>query len=146
MNKKIKVIELLNMIANGKKTPQKFKLITPVLKNEIIFTYSEKYGAYFDEDDNSLPQSLSSNLSNLNSYIEILEDEEEIDIQGIEELVGKVNARINNKTVDAEDLFYTISNIIISLNNSKEKTNQLVKAVKQLDKNKVDYIQPYKEE
>lgn len=134
MNKKIKVIELFNKIANNEKMPKKIKYGGDIL------TYQEDVQDYMGISKTGSGSFFNYLIVNnatalfINDQVEILEDEEEIDINDIEELVGNVNVRMNNKTVDAEDLFYTISNIVVSLYNSKDKTNQLVKAVKQLDK------------
>lgn len=88
----MKIIVLLNKIANGEKIPKKIKLTTPVLKIISVLTYSEKYNAYFDEEKNSLPAYLSDNLSNLNDEVEILEDK----IEELKEKNRKI-ARYNKK-------------------------------------------------
>ena len=133
MNKKIKVIELLNLLAENK-----IKRGTRIKYGNYTFKidYPNLCGIYIEGGSTGREDSLFSQLDicALNYEVEILEDEEEIDINDIEELVGNVNVRMNNKTVDADDLFYTISNIVKSVGSLKDKTNQLVKAVKQLDK------------
>ena len=70
----------------------------------------------------TLLQDWLNNASKLNSEVEIIEDEEEIDIQSIEEV-----KKVNGPTIFANQTFYIMENII--------KINELIKAVKQLDKN-----------
>lgn len=102
--KKIKVITLLNKIANGEEAPKKIK-----------------YGGqiYLKDKENDV-----INTAILNNEIEIIEDDEEepeIDTQQIEELhKGMI---IDNGKIEPE--------MIINL---KYKVNELVKAVKQLDR------------
>ena len=86
-------------------------------------------------DSNGPSQEGSQNCYEKNGKINEKElKKTRIDINGINELVENVNIRMNNKTVDAEDLFYTISSLISCVGNLKDKTNKLIKAVKQLDK------------
>lgn len=122
MNKKIKVIELFNMIANGN-IPK------------MIEYNCQRYQWYVDEyrrleDDRRLTD-LWIIEQILNDEVEILEDEEEIDIQNIEELQTYSDSTV----YDYNDI-----------DRNRKVLNMLVKAVKKLDKNKVDYIQPYKED
>ena len=124
MNKKIKVIELFNMLANGD---------IP----EMIKYRCQEYQIILDEyrrlEDNRRLTDIYVLEKILNDEVEILEDEckneEEIDIQGIEE----------------KDISYVICDsdfedgCITKLLNSFFKENQkyideILKAVKQLDK------------
>ena len=128
----MKIIELLNKIANGEEVPKKIKVSC------YEFEWRER-GRYYANTTKgnyqTLLQDWLNNANKLNSEVEIIEDEEEIDIQSIEEIVGNTDVRMNNKEISAEDYFYTITNIVLSINELKNKQNESLKAVKQLDKN-----------
>lgn len=120
MAKTIKVIDLLNKIANGEEVPEKIKY------EDNIYTYfkkTEDYINYADEDEWYGQTLLFAVMLNhkineiLDAKVEIIEKQQDIDIQEIEEIEAPMNGNaqiIDNRT-------YTI--------------NQLVQAVKQLDKN-----------
>ena len=115
MNKKIKVIELLNKIANNEKLPVKIMFNTvawELMKDEkdYISTHTQER---LLKDDNWI-------LRHLNVEVEILEDEEEIDIQGID--------IIRDYRTSDDDLYND------NFGDFKSTINELVKAVKQLDK------------
>ena len=116
MSKTITIIQLLNKIANGEDVPIKIKYEGDILKYDrgiqdykgISRTGS---GSFF----NYLFVNRSTSLF-INDTVEIIEEQEEIDIQNIQELVfNNDNANLKNQ-----------SNLLI---------NELVQAVKQLDKN-----------
>ena len=121
----------MNKIANNEEVPKKIKF------EGLIYTW-DKIGYLHYKDDYyrecSFLEGLRVELV-LNAEVEIIEDEEEIDIQSIEEIVGNTDVRMNNKEISAEDYFYTITNIVLSINELKNKQNESLKAVKQLDKN-----------
>ena len=74
MNKKIKIIELLNKIANGEKVPKIIKY------NYDTFQYSSKWEQYIKEGYDEIPllRIISDyNYSGLNDEVEILEDNTE---------------------------------------------------------------------
>ena len=91
MTKKIKIIELLNKIANGEEVPEKIKIRGNTLKwIEIDFEVEEEKG-YKVIDKNSnfywLQDIISlDSIEDLNEEVEILEDNTE-QIEGIE-LIG----------------------------------------------------------
>lgn len=124
MNKKIKVIELFNMIANGN-TPK------------MIEYNCQRYQWYLDEyrrleDDRRLTD-LWIIEQILNDEVEILEDEEEIDIQGIEEHSELIEwPIINYSTPECLNARFRI--IFTLLKNIRDKQNVTIKAIKQLDK------------
>lgn len=109
----MKIIELLNKIANNEEVPKKIKVS--------CYEFEWREGGRFYTNTTkgnkgncrTLLQDWLNNANKLNSKVEIIEDEEEIDIQRIEELSFEI------------DNTGTASEII----------NQLVQAVKQLDKN-----------
>ena len=112
---KIRVIDLLNKIANGEEVPYKVKY------NGIIFTYnsSNKQGLKYvdlNKENEVFYRYLTGVVNKLTDEVEIIEEQEEIDIQSIEEMEPAMNGNacvIDNKT-------WTL--------------NQVIKAVKQLDK------------
>ena len=113
MSKIIKVIDLLNKIANGE-IPSEIKY-----KNR-IYKYDSNEKDYMHEDVFNCYDYLIGNnfkdLDNLNDTVEIIEEQEEIDIQSIEEIEPAMNGNA-----------YVIDNKTWTL-------NQVIKAVKQLDK------------
>ena len=67
----MKVIELLNKIANGEDVPEKFRFA------EQIF---EKQGSYIeDEDGDSIFDSMCTDFSNINEEIEIIGEDKKIE-------------------------------------------------------------------
>lgn len=132
MNKKIKVIELLNIVASGKDIPKKIKVYLRKDGEQIPDYYIfNDHGFYENCKEESFVEDWLNNTMKLNEEVEILEDEEEIDIQNIEEL-----------QTFSDSAVYDYNDI----DRNRKVLNMLVKAVKKLDKNKVDYIQPYKED
>lgn len=129
MNKKIKVIELFDIIAKRIDIPAKVEY------RQKIYEFDSEVMDYVSPDDSTCLSLIVIGDDNfggsLNREVEILEDEEEIDIQNIEEL-----QTFSDSTV------YDYNDI----DRNRKVLNMLVKAVKKLDKNKVDYIQPYKED
>ena len=71
MNKKIKVIELLNKIANGEDLPKRIKI------QEYVFELSKDYEHYYYNEDVEITHLINHNFSNLNDEVEILEDNTE---------------------------------------------------------------------
>ena len=71
MNKKIKVIELLNKIANGEDLPKRIKI------QDYVFELSKDYEHYYYNEDVEITHLINHNFSNLNDEIEILEDNTE---------------------------------------------------------------------
>ena len=132
MSKTIKVIDLLNKIANGEEAPKKIKVkdyifIWKVSDNGTgYYNVKEDTGYYWLEDYISL-----DDLQDLNTEIEIIEEEPEIDIQGIEEIeefdIQGLEVSGYSMT-DADYLF------VVGIEESRKIINQLIKAVKQLDK------------
>lgn len=108
MNKKIKVIELLSEISKGENPT--FRKHGGDYKNS-VWTF---INSYFDKK-----MTHEEIVDWLNSEVEILEDEEEIDIQNMGDL-----------PIDSNIHFY--DNYSIRAN--RVKINELVRAVKQLNK------------
>jgi len=126
MRKTIKVIDLLNKIANGEEIPKKIKVkdyifIWKVSDNGTgYYNVKEDTGYYWLENYVSL-----DNSEDLNTEIEIIEEEPEIDIQklkGIEKTSTTIST--DNEVRIAYSLIHDCEN----------KINDLTKAVKQLDK------------
>lgn len=108
MNKKIKVIELLNKIANGEDLPKRIKI------QDYVFELSKDYEHYYYNEDVEITHLINHNFSNLNDEVEILED-------NIEEIEEIPQYRIDNCT----DYNYCYL---------AEKYNKLAKAVNQIRK------------
>jgi len=114
MNKKIKVIELLSEISKGKNPI--FRKHGGTYKNSVwTFIIS-----YFDKK-----MTHEEIVDVLNSEVEILEDEEEIDINDLEDLP------LNYKEVSELSIDSTF---IDFHNNTRAEINKIIKYLKQLDK------------
>lgn len=115
--KKIKIIDLLNMISKGEEVPKKIKY------EDIVFIWNGGIYHHFDEDD-CIHESLSDYLdiakADLNIVVEILEEQEEIDIQSYKELL--IDQLTERKYTNAD--IYMLGTQI----------NALTRAVKQLDR------------
>lgn len=103
MSKTIKVIDLLNKIANGEEVPKKIRY------KDKIFIYANGTKKYYNENIDLFLEFYSGEL--LNDEVEVIEEQQDIDIQSID----KLRIEIDNNGI--------ASKII----------NQLVQAVKQLD-------------
>ena len=115
MGEVIKVIDLLNMIADGEKLPKKIKYDLDVYTR----TDNMNYYTYFDGEDYITHHIMEYlRCGDLNDDIIILEDEEEINIQSIEEI---------------DEYNPSKHNFVDIVNNQKETINKLIQAVKQLD-------------
>ena len=114
----MKVIDLLNKIANGEEVPEK------ILYKEKIFEFDKLEKCYITSNfDNSVMNDLSIylddglNMNSLNDEVEILEEQQDIDIQPLNPQT--------NYFKDGTDFVYKLM---------YDKINELVQAVKQLDK------------
>ena len=115
MNKKIKIIELLNKIVNGEEVPKK-------IKREYGLVYTLNFGhetpTYYDDNDRTLWDGYNFNI--LNEDVEILEDNTEDNTEEIEELtyfcIGNAKSTDQTKMID--------------------KINELVKRINEIRKDK----------
>ena len=108
MNKKIKLIELLNKIVNGEDLPKRIKI------QEYVFELSKDYEHYYYNEDVEITHLINHNFSNLNEEVEILEDNTE-EIEELKPVEDGITYR---------DEWSEIPN----------KINELVKAVNKLRK------------
>ena len=109
MNKKIKIIDLYNMIANKEKIPKKIKYAGEVYHHNIFKSN------YFRDDNGS-----HLDFMDLNDEVEILEDNTE-EIEELEEL---------------EEYDYINKYDKIDIQENRLKINKLIRAVKQMRKEK----------
>ena len=119
MNKKIKVIELLNKIANGEDLPKRIKI------QDYVFELSKDYEHYYYNEDVEITHLINHNFSNLNDEVEILEDNTE-EIEEIEELR-------TDEVIDGNWVLRKPTNLEIAY-----KVNELVKAVNSIRKDKTN--------
>lgn len=131
MSKTIKVIDLLNKIANGEEVPIKIK----VDKKIYIYDKLEYFYKMRDTGDDLLQLcTVYSSDIFMNMEVEIIEDKQEIDIQNIGELTYKGEkvgyGSTEQFTDDIDDYCSAINSVLDAIG---LKTNQLVQAVKQLD-------------
>lgn len=119
----MKIIELLNKIANNEEVPKKIKVSCYEFKwREVGRYYANTTKGKFQ----SLVQDWLNNASKLNSEVEIIEDEEEIDIQSID--IQSIDI-IRDYRTSEDDLYND------NFEDFRGTINELVQAVKQLDKN-----------
>lgn len=116
MSKAIRVIDLLNKIANGEEVPEKVKYCG----SEYLYLNHRKDYKNMELDfDSCIIDSKYHNLDWLNDTVEIIEEQEEIDIQSIEEIK---EVFIENSSC-GEDVKYLA-----------RKYNEILKWAKQLEK------------
>jgi hypothetical protein len=123
MNKKIKIIELLNKIANGEDVPSNIK----VEDKEYCLDGSTYYTVGEDDEDLFCLESYTSILDFLKLEVEILEDNTEeieeldkFDIQGLE---------VSGYSMTQAE--YLLED---GIEENRQKINELVKAVNQIRK------------
>lgn len=122
----MKIIELLNKIANNEEVPEKIKYMG------YIWSYEKKSKDYFNGSEKLFYFYTNNIILCLNDEVEILKDEEEIDIQSIEEVNHyNIVSAIKGKTEENIDNELKLNSLAI---------NKLTKAVKQLEK-KVNSIE-----
>lgn len=99
MSKTIRVIDLLNKIANGEEVPKKIKY------KEKIFIYWSGTKKYYNRNIDLFLEFYSGEL--LNDEVEIIEEQQDIDIQSIKELepledyeVDKTDVRLNRELIN----------------------------------------------
>lgn len=116
MNKKIKIIDLLNKIANEEEVPQEIKI------NTRIFNFCDTCKTYEDEYE----RDLVIKWDELNKEVEILEDNTE----EIEEL--------DNWFIDEKKEYreFDIQAVNLCFKKHTDKINELVKAINELRKEK----------
>ena len=123
MSKAIKVIDLLNKIANGKELPEEIKY------DNTIWQYNKTKTDYYQDIGSTklyfFAELVVYNKSWLNDTVEIIEEQEEIDIQKLDENIKYYN--IIGYSENEKMLFNMIQD-------TANKINKLVQAVKQLDK------------
>jgi len=103
MNKKIKMIELLNMIENGEQVPKKIKYLNRIYK---FYKGEKDYISYDDEETKWCGQTLLFNIMEHHYITELLEAEVEIledNIEEIEELLIKLLEKVKNTPDDVID-------------------------------------------
>lgn len=117
---KIRVIDLLNKIANGEEVPKKIRYKNDILK------YYEEVQDYFGVSKTGSGAFFNYLFVNkrtdkfINDTVEIIEEQQDIDIQEIE---------------DIKDVFIENSSCGEDVKYLARKYDELVQAVKQLDRN-----------
>ena len=79
----MKLIDLLNKIANGEEVPKKilYKYSYKDFYKEYRLKWNKKYKGYYTTNDKTpITHLLADNLWNLNAEIEIIEEDKKIDI------------------------------------------------------------------
>jgi hypothetical protein len=121
--KTIKIIDLLNKIANGEEVPEKIK-INNVIYEYRGYMYCTKKANYQDIEDYLFGK---WNFNILNDEVEIIEEDKEI--EKIEQIITKkvkYNS-IDELAVEISKAFETIDKLIINQNKLIDKVNSLEK-------------------
>lgn len=116
--KTIKIIDLLNKIANGEKVPKEFTFAGILYKTDDISKYSHK-----DAIGNSFFREYYLTPNFLNNELEIIEEEKEIEKLRIN------NGKVNGTWENGNNYCYTLSapqTVIIN------KINELIEAVNEM--------------
>ena len=121
----MKIIELLNKIANGEETPKKFRY------DNNIFVYDEKDKDYIYSNGNisfftdyfTYIYHLEDVLMILNDEVEIIEEEKEIEFEDVKELGNNFTFENTNSELEVRDF----EKSIIS-----KKINSLIKNQKKI--------------
>ena len=114
---KIKIIDLLNKIANNEEVPEK------IMFDEWLYIYNEREKTYYDEEDRTLWQSY--NFKILTDKVEIIEEPKKI--EKIDEIL-----RIDDLIPPyGENEYKAWKNIIIQQN----KINELIDEINNLKEN-----------
>ena len=107
--KTIKIIDLLNKIANGKEVPQKIRI-------GALYMYWDG-SAYWDEDgETHFCEVIGSDEYRLNREVEIIEEEKEI------EKIRNINIDMDGNEIERTPNNYEL----------KEKINELIDAVNEI--------------
>lgn len=109
----MKVIDLLNKIANGEEVPEKFRFAGQIF---------EKQGSYIeDEDGDSIFDSMCIDFSNINEEVEIIEEDKKI--ENIKDL--------NTDYYDKNETYDYLGNkeIVLDILTLKHKINEIIDKV-----------------
>lgn len=110
---KIKIIDLLNKIANNEEVPEK------IMFDAWLYIYDEEEKTYYDEEDRTLWQSY--NFKILTDEVEILDEPKKIEkITVREKTLGFPNGEWTARNMD-KAFAIKINELIDEINNLKEK-------------------------
>lgn len=115
----MKVIDLLNKIANGEEVPKKIEY------NDDLYTHVDNYCYFCEETNEILSKNIYAEFSRLNDEVEIIEEDkplEELD------LIEKINNDLNIANN------YSKNNIKNNLKYVANKINELIDEVNKLKK------------
>ena len=126
MKKTIRVIDLLNKIANGEEVPKKIKY------NDDEYIHIDNYCYFCEETNENLSQNTYAEFSRLNDEVEILDEEEfedieEIELTNDEKIKGYYNGGIHYMTTNVKDREVYIKLINQLIKNQKKIIEKLNK-------------------
>lgn len=133
MNKTIKIIDLINALANNDKKPYQVKYEGNIYTWDCLNHYVDR------KNGTSLFYTVKDYKDFLNDTVEIIEEQEKIDIQELEEIKEmevfvSVDTRQtleeNLKKIDKHEV-----NFFFKINEIIRKQNKIVQYLEQLDKN-----------
>ena len=109
---KIKIIDLLNKIANNEEVPEK------IMFDEWLYIYNEREKTYYDEEDRTLWQSY--NFKILTDEVEIIEETKKIEkIARCDSIKMTHYGELYKPTENEEILRIKINDLIDKINNLK---------------------------
>lgn len=107
----MKVIDLLNKIANGEEVPETF------IYNNLIFELNES-GRYIDNEGDYFTESIRYDLENLNEKVIIVEDKEE------DKKIEKIDFDLLQSFEDDDDKYISIEAICKKIDEIIDKLNK----------------------
>ena len=112
---KIKIIDLLNKVANGDVVPK------IIMFNNIRYDYQEEDNTYYSYGNNCLWKGYCFGI--LNDYVEIIEEEKELEKLDIESENGRYRLKFNSCSYSLNEINYIIlsklNEVIDTLNKMK---------------------------
>lgn len=135
MNKKIKIIELLNKIANGEELPQK------ILIKDIVWYLvkdSEENFTYSQTQDNDWQKYIDYKIAltrNLNEEVLILDDEVEILEDNTEQIEELQEFDIQGLEISGYSMTQAEYLLEDGINENRDKINEIIRYIKRKDKN-----------
>jgi hypothetical protein len=123
----MKVIDLLNKIANGEEVPEIIEF------DDAKYYFRKIYKEYYRFDNSSTLYRDYNVFKILNDEVEVLEEDKEI--EKIDRVNGSYLVDLRSDSSIAEQS-EAITSLVMYLNNNVDKINELIKAVNELKKGK----------
>ena len=117
MNKKIKIIDLMQKCANKENIPER------ILYKNTAFVLNDCKCYYNEEKDERLLDYIIPTFSNLNEEVEILEDNTE-EIEELDEWITKRNGEVTQQEGKRLEMCYKIDELVKAVNQIRKDLNK----------------------